>query len=178
MLLPECRDQHDLLMRYYGWLTEDYGFAVIDMASGRMGSCSFILQQGDCRVFISVDRGQLDFPQVALAPAADKLDAWVTNLQWYHVVDLIDYLRGEYASWSQVEERLRLEDGLSADEILRRRITDFRAFWTQVMALFQQDEFKSQQGALEEFLQIKRATQERQRKEWMMRHVEPPQSGT
>ena len=169
MVSPECREQLDLLMCYYGWLLEDHGFAVIGMSNARMSSCSFLLQQGDCRVFLSVDRGQLDFPQVALAPAANKLDAWATNLQWYHVVDITDYLRGDYASWSQIEERLRLEENLSADEILRRRITDFRAFWPQVMALFQQDEFGSKQGALEEFLKIKRATQERQRKEWMMR---------
>lgn len=176
MVLPECREQLDLLMRYYGWLLEDHGFTVIGMSHGRMSSCSFILQQGDCRVFLSVDRGQLDFPQVALAPVVNRLDAWATNLQWYHVVDLTDYLRGEYASWSQIEERLRLEQSLSADEILRRHITDFRAFWPQIMALFQQDECKSRQGALEEFLNIKRATQEQQRKEWMKRYVEPPQN--
>lgn len=174
MVLPECRDQLDLLMRYYGWLTEDYEFAVIDMASGRMGSCSFILQQGDCRVFISVDRGQLDFPQVALVPAANKLDAWATNLQWYHVVDLVDYLRGEYASWPQIEERLQFEKDLSADEILRRGITHIQSFWPQVMILFQEDEFRSQQGALDEFLKIKRTNQDRQRKEWMRRQAKPP----
>lgn len=177
MVLRECREQLDLLMRYYGWLREDYGFAVIGMSNGRMSSCSFILQQNDCRVFLSVDRGQLDYPQVALAPAANELDAWATNLQWYHVVDLTDFLRGGYASWSQIEERLRLEENLPADEILKRRIPDIRAFWPQLMKLFQQDQFMSQQGSLEEFLKLKRATQERQRKDWMMRQVEPPQNG-
>lgn len=174
MELPKCREQLHLLMRYYGWLLEDFGFAVIGISHDSMGSCSFILQKGDCRVFLSVDRGQLDFPQVALASAASKLDTWITNLQWYQAVDLIDYLRGEFASWSQIEERLRLEASLSADEILRTHIVDFRVSWPQVMALFQQDEFKAQQGAMEEFLKIKRATQARQRKEWVMRQAYLP----
>lgn len=174
MVLPECREQLDLLMRYYGWLREDYGFSVIGMSNGRMSSCSFILQQNDCRVFLSVDRGQLDYPQVALAPAANELDAWATNLQWYHVVDLVDYLRGEYASWPQIEERLQFEKDLSADEILRRGITHIQSFWPQVMILFQEDEFRSQQGALDEFLKIKRTNQDRQRKEWMRRQAKPP----
>ena len=175
MKLPECREQFDLLMRYYEWLVEDHGFTVIGMLNGSMNSCSFLLQQGDCRVFLSVDRGQVDFPQVALAPADNKLDALATGLQWYHVVDITDYLRGEFSSWSQIEERLRLEENLSADEILRRHISDFRALWPQVLVLFQQDEFVFRQIQLEEFLKIKRATQAQQRKERMIQNQGPPQ---
>ena len=175
MKLPECREQFDLLMRYYEWLVEDHGFTVIGMLNGSMNSCSFLLQQGDCRVFLSVDRGQVDFPQVALAPADNKLDALATGLQWYHVVDITDYLRGEFSSWSQIEERLRLEENLSADEILRRHISDFRALWPQIMTLFQQDGFVFRQIQLEEFLKIKRATQAQQRKERMIQNQGPPQ---
>lgn len=177
MIAPECQQPFDRLMQYFAWLVEDYGFVVIHCESGSMGYCGFTLESGDAWLFMEVERGFLQFGQLALAPTVTRWDALTPASRWYTVRDIIDYLRGSYPSWSQIEERNRLLMSLSEEESMTELSAECRVFWPSIMALFQEEEFESQQGALEEFLQIKRATQERQRKEWMMRHVEPPQNG-
>ncbi len=169
MMLPECQKYFDLVMQYYTWLIDEYGFMVIHVKNGYMGSCSFTLQSGDCRLFMSVEREQLDFPQLALAPAAARLDACASGLRWYHLGDILDYLRGEYPSWSQIEERSQLLKSLSADEIRTRSAAECRALWSRIMTLFQKEEFKRRQGELEDFLREKNENQERQRKELVIR---------
>lgn len=162
MMLPECQRYFDLLMRYYAWLVDEYGFAVIHVKNGHMGSCSFILQSGDCRLFMSVEREVMDFPQLALAPAAAQLDACAPELRWYHVADIIDYLRGYYASWPQIEERRQLFTSLPPDEVRMRFVMEHRSFWPQIMELFREDEFKRCQADLEKFLQRKERDLHRQ----------------
>jgi len=155
MILPECQQSFDRLMRYFAWLMKEYGFAVIHCESGPMGYCGFTLQSGDCRLFMDVERGFLQFGQLALAPAAKQLDALMPESRWYSVREIIDYLRGWYLSWPQVEERNRLLKGLSEEESKTKLSTECQAFWPQVMALFQEDEFKRRQEELEEFLHRK-----------------------
>jgi hypothetical protein len=165
MMLPECQKYFDLLMQYCAWLIEEYGFVVIHVKNGCMASCSFILQSGDCRLFMSVERGQLDSPQLALAPSAAQLDACASGLRWYHVGDILDYLRGQYPSWSQVDEQSRSLKSLSADEIRARSTAEYRAFWPRIMTLFREEVFRGRQRELEDFLREKNENQERQRKE-------------
>lgn len=75
MILPECQQAFDRLMQYFAWLLEDYGFVVIHCESGSMGYCGFTLESGDAWLFMEVERGFLQFGQLALAPPATRLDA-------------------------------------------------------------------------------------------------------
>ncbi len=168
-MFSNCQEHFDLWMRYYAWLLDEYGFVVIHTDTGHMNSCSFMLQSGDCRLFVSVDRGVWGFPQLALAPVAMQLDACAAGLRWYHIADIIDYLRGGYASWAQIEKQRRLLQDAPSDKMRSVFATEHRAFWPQVMALFQVEEFKRRHEALEAFLREKNENQERQRKESVRR---------
>jgi len=156
MVLPECQQSWDRLMRYFAWLVDEYGFVVIHCKSGTMGCCGFTLQSGDCRLFMDVERGFLQFGQLALAPAAKQLDVLRPESRWYSVRDIIDYLRGSYLSWPEIEERNRLLKDLSEEESMTELSAECRAFWPQIMELFREDGFKQRQADLEAFLQRKK----------------------
>ena len=143
-------------MRYFAWLMDEYGFVVIHCKSGTMGYCGFTLQSGDCRLFMDVEHGFLQFGQLALAPAAKQLDVLTPELRWYSVRDIIDYLRESYLNWPEIEERNRLLKDLSEEESMTELSTECRAFWPQIMELFREDEFKRRQADLEAFLQRKK----------------------
>jgi hypothetical protein len=142
-------------MRYFAWLVEEYGFSVIHSESGPMGYCGFTLQSGDCRLSMSVERGYAQFGQLALVPAAKQLDALTPESRWYYVGEIIDYLRGSYLSWPEIEERNRLFKGLSEEESMADLSAECRISWPRIMMLFQEDEFKRRQEELEEFLHRK-----------------------
>lgn len=161
----ESKKYLDLIMHYYAWLVEEYGFALIDASDVYMGSCSFTLQSGDCRLFITVERGLLGAAYVALAPVAAQLDASAPGLQWYHIADVLDYLRGWYPSWSQIDERGRMLLSLSTEGRYTREATEWRALWPQIMALFREDEFKKRQPELEAFIRNMYEDLNKQRKE-------------
>lgn len=165
MILAGCQHSFDRLMRYFAWLVEDYGFVVIHSESGTMGYCGFTLQSGDTRLFMDVERGFLQFGQLALAPATKRLGTLTPESRWYTVDDIIDYLRGCYLSWSEIEERNRSLMTLSEDESMTKLSAECRALWPQIMTLFQEEEFTRRQEDLESFLKSKHEDQRRQRKE-------------
>jgi len=153
MILPECQEQFDWLMRFFGWLLEEYDYVVIHSTNGYMDSCGFTLQSGDCRLFMARDRGSFGEFELTMLPASQRLEGTPSGWRWYHVAKIIDYLRGWYLSWPQIEERNRSWSNLSEDELLMQRAKEWRSFWPQIMRLFQEDEFKRRQEELEVFIQ-------------------------
>lgn len=139
-------------MVYFAWLAEEFGFAVIDNEIGTMGYCGFTLRAGDCQLRMEVERGHLQFGEVSLAQTADQLERAVAGSRWYTIRDVLDYLRGYYRSWSEIEQD-SLTD--SEEETLTRLAKECRTAWPQVMELFQRVEFVRRQEDLEAFLRRK-----------------------
>lgn len=169
MIPSGCHEYFSLLKQYFGWLFDEYGFVLLHAKNGRMSSCGFLLQSGDCRLYISFDRTRFGGIQIAMVPASEQSNVFIPGLHWYAVGEIIDYLRGAYLDWPQIEERVQLAADLSLEEALVERAEEARPFWPQTMDLFQKDEFKRRQEELEEFLRRKDEEQERQRKEWVRR---------
>ena len=117
-----------------------------------MGYCGFVLQSGDCRLFMEVERGLMQFGQLALASAAQPLDASATASRQYSVKEVLDYVRGGYLNWSQIEERNRLLSRMSEEESMMRWSKECQDLWPNVMKLFQQDEFNRRHQELEKVI--------------------------
>lgn len=155
MILPECQDAFNRLMRYFAWLVDEYGFAVINCETGTMRYCGFTLRAGSCLLHMDVERGYLQFGSLAFASVVDQKESAVPGTRWYNVGEVIDYLRGRYLSWSEIEDRNHRLLSVSEEESMTRLANDCHTMWPQIMELFQETEFKRRQADLEEFLQSK-----------------------
>ncbi|RMD62916.1 hypothetical protein D6833_06270 [Candidatus Parcubacteria bacterium] len=149
----ECRRYWRLLKRYFGWLLEEYNFTLLYVKNGRMSSCGFVLQADDCRVHISIDRGTFGGIRIAMVPSSRISEVSIRGLRWYYVGEIVDYLRGWYPKWSQIEEASRQDSKLSLNEAMKKEAREIRPFWPQIMDLFREDMFEQRKASLEEFLE-------------------------
>lgn len=155
MIPVECQDAFNRLMRYFAWLVDDYSFALVDCKTGTMRYCGFTFRSGTCLLHMDVERGNLQFGSLAFASITDQEDSAILEANWYPVGDILDYLRGYYLSWTEIEAQNDWLFSVSEEESMTRLANDCRTMWPGVMALFQESEFRAQYSALKEFLQNK-----------------------
>lgn len=155
MVPIECQDAFNRLMRYFAWLVEEYGFALIECKTGTMGYCGFTLRSGSCLLYMDVERGCLQFGSLAFASTIDQGELAVRKAKWYSVGDILDYLRGYYPSWAEIEAQNKWLFSVSEDERMTRLANECRTIWPRVMELFQESEYKRRHMDLKEFLERK-----------------------
>jgi len=150
---PECQRYFDLLEQHFGWLLEEYSFTLLYVKDGQISSCGFVLQSGSCRVYVSIDRDTFGGIRVAMVPSSRISEVSIRGLRWYYVGEIVDYLRGWYPKWSQIEEDSHRASTLSLDKAMDKEAREIRPFWPQIMDLFREDVFEQRKADLEEFLQ-------------------------
>lgn len=152
--LSECREAFDRFRQHFSWILDEYDFEIIDVRTGTMRYCGFMLQSHSCLLYTDYERGHLQFGNIAFAPPSQALNA--DDLKWYSIADVLDYLRGNHLSWVEVLARNERWSLQPEDQVIGQWATECRAAWPQVMDLFSEAEFITREVELREFVEKKR----------------------
>ena len=170
MISPGCQEYFEQLKRHFGWLFDEYGFSPLHTLGKSSYYCEFILQSGDCRFRIAVERGRTGAMELAMVPDPLKAEVFIRGLKWYHVAEVVNFLERRRPSYDQIEERSQHLLSLSHDGALAALAEEYRPAWRQVVEFFQEDEFERRQDEFEQFRQEYREERGKQHLDWVRRH--------
>jgi hypothetical protein len=170
VISPGCQEYFEQLKRHFGWLFDEYGFSLLHSLGDSGYYCEFILQSGDCRFRIDVQRGRYSSMELAMVPAPLKAEVFIRGLKWYPVAEVVNFLEKRSPDYEQVEERSQYLMSLTHDGALAALAEEYRPAWSQIMELFQEDEFERRQDEFEQFRQEYREERGKQHLDWVRRH--------
>lgn len=155
MLPTRCQEYLRVLRRYFPWLFDEFQFVVLQVENGYMDSCSFLLQGGNCRLFFGIDRGRLGLVQIAMVPRSNCGTLDLPDLQWYALLDVINYLLGRFPDQQEVLQQVM--DTRMLEEDFAELSAKCRPLWPNVMTLFSEECFETEKVKLEAAIRKGRA---------------------
>jgi hypothetical protein len=151
MIAPGCQGYFEQLKRHFGWLFDEYGFSLLHSLGDSGYYCEFILQSGDCRFRIAVERGRSGAMELTVVPDPLKAEVFIRGLKWYPIAYVVNFLERHRPSYEQLEERSQYLLSLSHDEFLAALAEEYRPLWPRIMQLFSEEEFQRRREEFEQF---------------------------
>ena len=149
MLPAKCQEYLGLLKVHFAWLFDEFGFVILQIGNGYMDSCSFLLQGGDCRLFVAIDRGRVGLTQLSMVPSRSHENVNLPGLRWYALADVANYLMGHFPDWQEVKQELTDAKAQTLQEALTELSVRCRPLWPDVMIIFREDRFELEKAKLE-----------------------------
>lgn len=157
-MLPErCQEYLELLKEHFAWLFDEFGFVVLQVENGHMDSCSFLMQGGDCRLFVAIDRGRIGLTQITMVPSRSREIVNLPGLRWYGLADVIHYLSGHFPDWQEVKQQIAGAQAQTLEEVFAELSAEYRPLWPDIMTIFREDSFEVEKAKLEHAIQEGRA---------------------
>ena len=157
MLPAKCQEYFGLLKEHFAWLFDEFGFVVLQIKNGYMDSCSFLMQSGDCRLFVAIDRGRIGLTQITMVPSRNHEIVNLPALQWYSLADVIHYLSGHFPDWQEVKQRVTDAEAQTLEEVFAELSAEYRPLWPDIMTIFREDSFEVKKTKLEQAIREGRA---------------------
>lgn len=148
----------DLVKKHFGFLEDRYGFTIVHAKKlEAFGDCSVVLQSGDCRLRIMMDRGVVEVEAgLKYAPYADYVDEWKRDSprRWYNLYYITRFLTQgpNQAEWEFMFPEPGFDKKTRVERQMIRLVNILEPYWDQIIEVFQEDTFNKRQKDLGEFL--------------------------
>jgi hypothetical protein len=153
-------DYIKLIEKYFGFLITQYGFSIVYKdGPGSFGDCAVVLQSGDCRINIFMDRGGVII-EVGLRYAPNyytSSEQWEPGSlsRWYSTQHVTAFLTQglEQVNWEYPPIDWNLDSFTRVEQQMAELSTILKPYWNQIIELFQEENFKKKQKELDKFVE-------------------------
>jgi hypothetical protein len=115
----------------------------------RFGNCAVVLESGQCRLGIVLDRGQVVADVGPLH--APQLGCSDPDRAWFDVLVIVSFLSGGREEWAYELPKPHLFERTSIDSQLARLVGIITPHWRDMVAVFSVDSFQNKHQQLIEY---------------------------
>lgn len=159
MIKMEKSEFIDLVKKHFGFLIEDYGFAIVYSEKLKsFGDLCVVLQSGDCRIRIATDRGVVELHAgLHYAPYEGFIDEFKldSSKRWHNLYHVTRFLTqgSNQANWDYIFPEPGFDKKTRVERQIVRLTKILEPYWDKIIELFQETTFKKRRKELELFLE-------------------------